>query len=340
MALMLSGIRGNDYDLGISMLFAGTLAAYTVRDIQSRTQMFKSIFYIFIGLIIPITAIGLERSSDFSSVMNKILLSLLNAGFAPLITFGLLFILERFSNITTDLKLQEYDNINHPLLVKLSEAAPGTYQHTLALAVLCEKCAAAINANSRLAKVGALFHDIGKIYKPEYFSENQIDIDNKHDLISPFKSAEAIRNHVFEGERLAQEYKLPQRVIDFIPMHHGTSIIKHFYAKALEETGDIVIDTEDYRYHGQKPNSKETAIVMICDSCEALSKVPFKDNDELEKAIEKNIQDKFTDGQLEDSNLTFHDLKIIKDICLKYILAITHQRVEYKEIPEEKSEID
>ncbi|MFA6570632.1 MAG: HDIG domain-containing metalloprotein, partial [Bacteroidota bacterium] len=262
----------------------------------------------------------------------------LNAGFSPLITFGMLFLLERFSNVTTDLRLQEFEDINHPLLAKLNEVAPGTYQHTLSVAMLAEKCALAIKANSLLAKVGAYFHDIGKIIKPEYFTENQINMDNKHDSLSPKKSADAIRQHVHDGIRLAKEYKLPQRIVDFIPMHHGNSVIKHFYAKALEEAHGNPVDIEEYRYHSIKPNSKETVIVMICDSCEALSKVPFKTNEELEKAIEKNIHDKLIDGQFNESSITLRDLKIIQETCLKTIVATLHPRVEYKEIPETKSE--
>ncbi len=336
MALMIAGIRGNDYDLGISMLFAGTLAAYTVRDIQSRTQIFKSIFYIFIALAISVVFIGLEHSAEISVTLNKLMISLVNAVFSPLVTFGLLFILERVSNITTDLRLQEYDNLNHPILLKLSEVAPGTYQHTASLAQLAERCATVINANPLLTKVGAYFHDIGKISKPEYFSENQIDIDDKHKLLSPRKSAEAIIEHVLDGIKLAHEFKIPQRIIDFIPMHHGTSIVKHFYALAVEQAHGEHVDDIYFRYPGPKPNSKETGILMICDSCEALSRLPYKTQDELEKNIEKSVKDKILDGQLNESHLTLNEIETIKDTCIKTLHGISHPRPEYKEIPEEK----
>jgi len=340
MALMVSGIRGNDYDVGISMMFAGTLAAYTVRDIQSRTQMFLSIFYIFIGLSVSIVVIGLERSADIMTTLNKLLMALINSAFSPLITYGVLFFIERSTNLTTDLKLQEYVNLNHPILTKLSELAPGTYQHTLSMAQLAERCAIAIDANPLLTKVGAYYHDIGKISKPEYFSENQIDIDNKHDMLSPRKSADAIKNHVVDGMKLAHDYKVPQRIIDFIPMHHGTSIVKHFYAKALEMADGEHVDDAEFRYPGPKPNSKETAIVMICDSCEALSRVPFKEKEDLEKAVDRSVKDKLLDGQLDESNLTLTDISIIKETCIKFIQSISHPRVEYKEIPVEKPDND
>jgi putative nucleotidyltransferase with HDIG domain len=333
MAIMLAGIRGNDYDVGTAMLFSGTLAAFTVRDIQSRTQMFRSIFFIFIGFIVSIVSFGLERSLDTMQIIYKLSFSLVNAAISPLFTYALIFIIEKISNTTTDLKLSEFANLNHKILVKMSEFAPGTYQHTMQVAMLAEKCAVAIEANGLLAKVGAYYHDIGKIPKPEYFVENQLNMINKHDALTSKKSAEAIRNHVTEGIKLAKEYKLPQRIIDFIPMHHGTSLIKHFYAKALEEAKDQEINENDYRYTGPKPNSKETAILMICDQSEALSRLENKSSEELEIILSKNINEKLLDGQFEECNLTFKELQIIKDTCLKHLTGIGHKRIEYKELP-------
>ena len=337
MALMFAGIRGNDYDAGTAMLFAGTLAAYTVRDIQSRTQIFKSMFFVFIGFSIPIIFFGLERSAEIEQILFKLGAAFVNAAISPLITFGMLFLIERVSNITTDLRLQEYNNLNHPLLLKMNEYAPGTYQHTLSVAVLAEKCASAIGANQLLAKVGTYFHDIGKVAKPEYFVENQIDMDNKHDLLPAKKSASAIRNHVAEGIRLAKEYRLPQRIIDFIPMHHGTTLIKYFYAKALEEAEDkSTVVIEDFRYTGPKPRTKEAGILMICDSAEALSRLASSDKAKLEKALTDLIHDRILDGQFDECELNFKDLTVIKDTCLKNLSATTHSRVEYKQIPKEE----
>jgi hypothetical protein len=220
-------------------------------------------------------------------------------------------------------------------MVKLSEYAPGTYQHTMSVALLAEKCAIAIGANSLLTRVGSLYHDIGKVAKPEYFVENQLNMDNKHDLLSPKKSAEAIRNHVLEGMKLAKEYKIPKRVIDFIPMHHGTSLIKHFYAKALEENDRKSVNEDDFRYPGPKPNNKETAIVMICDPAEALSRLENKSEEDIETAISFMIQERIGDGQFDNCNLTMNDLKLIKDTILKNLHGISHKRVEYKKLPKD-----
>ena len=333
MALMFAGIRGNDYDAGTAMLFAGTLSAYTVRDIQSRTQIFKSMLFIFIGFLIPIVFFGMERSAEFSQILQKVLVVAINSAISPLITFGLLFLLERVSNITTDLRLQEYANLKHPLLVKLNEYAPGTYQHTISVAMLAEKCASAINAHELLVKVGAYYHDIGKIAKPEYFVENQLDMANKHDLLPAKKSASAIRNHVLEGVKIAKEYKLPQRIIDFIPMHHGTTLIKFFYGKALEEAEDkSTVNQDEFRYFGPKPNSKETAILMICDTAEALSRVAGNDKAKLEKMLGDLIHERILDGQFDNCDLNFKDLNVIKDVCIRNLTAAAHPRVEYKDI--------
>jgi putative nucleotidyltransferase with HDIG domain len=338
MALLLAGIRGNDYITGTIMIFTGGIAAYTVRDIQSRTQMYQSIFYIFLGFLITILIFGAETSLRSDEIIKNILTGFINSLMAPLLTFGVLFAIERFSNISTDLRIKEYDNLDHPLMRMLAEKAPGTYQHTLSVAMLAERCAREIGANPLLVKVGAYYHDLGKMSKSEYFTENQIGIDNKHDLIQSKRSAKIIIEHIAEGIRLAHEYKLPQRIIDFIPMHHGTTLVKHFYAKALEiaENKDDVKET-DFRYPGPKPKTKETAILMICDFAEAISRLEAKTTEEIEAIIEKNIHDRVTDGQFDECEITLYDLSRIKKIIAKNIIGMTHKRVSYKEIP--KSEL-
>jgi len=336
MALMISGIRGNDYSTGTAMLFAGILAAYTVRDIQSRTQIFRSIFYIFIGLGLVIIFLGFERSDELNNIFSKLLFAGINSVVAPILTFGGIYIVESLTDLVTDLKIKEFDDLNHPLLLKMNEVAPGTYQHTVGVAFFAERCAQAIGANQLLTKVGAYFHDIGKISKSEYFTENQIEIGNKLDMLPPKRSAIAIREHVSDGVELAKQYKIPSKIIDFIPMHHGTTIIKHFYAKALEEASEkgSEVNQDDFRYPGPKPNSRETAILMICDAAEAISRVKDYDKDDIMKKINQSIDEKILDGQFDNSNLTFEDVKIIKDTINKIIVAKSHQRVVYKEIPQ------
>lgn len=336
MSLMLAGIRGNDYIIGATMIFGGTLAAYTVRDVQSRTQMFQSMFFISIGLILPTAIFGAERSTGWDDLFQRMGFSVITAGASPLITFGLLFLLERLTNVSTDLRIKEYDNLNHPLLVKMNEVAPGTYQHTLGVALLAERAAVAIGANALLSKVAAYYHDIGKIPKAEYFTENQIGFENKHDKLTPKRSASIIRDHVTDGIEIAKQYKLPERLIDFIPMHHGTDLIKHFYAQALEEDTTNSVDERDYRYPGPKPRSKEAALLMICDSAEAISRVIGQDMNAIKDLIEKNIQERMLDGQFDESNITLKEIRIIKDTIMKNILGSAHKRVSYKAMPEKE----
>jgi putative nucleotidyltransferase with HDIG domain len=336
MSLFLAGIRGNDYATGTAAMLAGTLGAYTVRDIQSPMQIFRSIFFILLGYSIAILSFGLERAADTRTIVQQLLMASINSAIAPLFTFGLLMLLEKFTDLNTDMRLNEYDNLNHPLLLQLNEKAPGTYQHTMMIARLAESAARAIGARPLLAKVGSYFHDIGKLAKSEYFVENQINIDNKHDRLSPKKSTKIIRDHVQDGIELAEEYKLPKKIIEFIPMHHGTMLIKHFYAKALEDaiSKGLTINEDDYRYPGPKPATKEAAIVMLADSVEAISRtMNTDDKDELDKAISAIFRDRLMDGQLDNTDLTLKDLSQIREAFVKNLMGIHHQRIAYKQIP-------
>lgn len=336
-SLLLAVTRGSDLTTAISFIFVGVVAAFTVRDIQSRTQMYRSIFYIFIGLLFSVVVFDLQSSTSMSVTFQKILAAFINSNISPLLTFALVLLIENTTSIITDLRIKEYDNPNHPLLKKMSEVAPGTYQHTLNVAILAERCAIEIGANPLLTRVGTYYHDIGKIRKPEYFTENQSNIENKLELLSPKKAAEIIRQHVSDGIIMAREYKLPQKIIDFIPMHHGTSLIQHFYAKALEDAASKEdIDENDFRYPGPKPNSKETAILMICDSSEAISKIKNISNDEMKRIVHNSIQNKINDGQFNDTNLTFSEITKIEDTVVKTLMGVT-QRTKYKEIPNSKN---
>jgi len=334
MALLLAGIRGNDYVTAIEMLFAGMLAGYTVRDLQSRTALFQSVFFIFLGFLAPIIFFGLERATEIGTMIQKTAIAGANSLVSPLLAFGVLYVLERFTWLTTDLRLQEYNNLNHPLLTKLSEIAPGTYQHSMGVALLSERCANAIGANALYCKVASYYHDIGKMHRPEYFAENQIGISNKHDAISAKKSAEIIIEHVTEGVVLAKKYKLPQRIIDVILMHHGTSVVQHFYAKALEnaKVQQKEVNEDDFRYPGPSPASKEAAIIMICDSAEALSRLPDRTPEELEEMLTIFISERISEGQFDGCDLTLKEITVIKKIVLKNIVGLSHKRTEYKKI--------
>ncbi len=340
MGLLVAGIMGNNYDVAIAVITSGTFAAFTVRDMKSRTQIFKSIFSIFAALVVCILCIGIEHATHISELLQYLVYAVINAVSSPLLTLAALYTIERTFKQTTDLLLTEYDSLNHELLVQLSEKAPGTYQHTLMVARLAETACLAIGANSSLAKVGAYFHDIGKMVKPEYFIENQLDIGNKHERLSPYKSAKFIREHVEEGLRLAAEYKLPDRIVEFIPMHHGTMLIAYFYNKAVEDAKDKQdeVNEKEFRYDGPIPNSKETGVVMLADAVEAISHVVDTNNEELlEARIDAIFKDRIQDGQLDESGLTIGDLANIKETFMRNLKGTAHQRVEYKQPVQEES---
>ncbi|MDC1068720.1 HDIG domain-containing protein [Candidatus Kapabacteria bacterium] len=334
LALLAAGLRGNDYSTGVMMMFSGFMAIFSVRDIQSRGQLFKSILFVFIGFLLPIIFFGLESNIDYSELLTKLAFASINSALSPLLAFGMLFLIEQFTYINTNLGLQEYDNLNHPLLQQLNEKTPGTYQHSLGVSALAERCAGSIGANTLFCKVAPYYHDIGKMEQPEYFAENQINIENKHNMISPFQSAEIIKNHVIVGEKLAKKYKLPKNIIDVINTHHGTTLIKHFYAKAIELNPEKIIDKNDFTYSGPKPNSKETAIIMICDQAEAISRIENKTQEEFEKMINNIINSMIEQNQFDYCDLTTSELNTISEVLKKTLSGITHKRVDYKEIKE------
>jgi len=333
-SLSVAAARGNDHVIAVVLVVGGAMAAYSATNLQSRTQIFTSIISIIIGLAVVTLSVELERATPVITLLWKLGASGVNAVLSPLIAFAVILMMERTLNLATDLRLEEFDDINHPLLQQLNDRAPGTYQHTMAVVRLSETAAASIGANVLLARVGALYHDVGKLEKSEYFIENQIDIDNKHDRLTPKKSAAIIRQHVQDGIELAKEYKLPDRIWKFIPMHHGTILIRHFYAKAIDDANekDLLVDEQDFRYPGPRPDSKETAIVMLADAAEALSRLlDTSHRDEIERAVDRIILDRTSDGQLSDTPLTLSDLDMIKESFVKSLLGSSHKRIRYKD---------
>jgi putative nucleotidyltransferase with HDIG domain len=250
-------------------------------------------------------------------------------------------LIEYFFGVTTDVRLLELTGIQNPLLQRLEEQSPGSYQHSLNVAKLAEPAAMAIGANYLLVRAGAYYHDIGKIIKPTYFSENQTTVDDKrlHAKITPIMSARVIKNHVREGVALAKKHNLPQKVVDFIEQHQGTSLIRYFYQQALKlyeqsESPDMVRES-DFRYPGPKPQTIEVAIVMLADAVEAtatskISEARVKETD-LRLIIREAIRERFNDGQFDECNLTLKDLHIISESFLRTLKSRFHFRITYPE---------
>lgn len=344
-SLICGGLRGNDYTFAMMNIAAGAMAAYSVRDIKNRTQIFKSFLSILLGYTVTIIAFGLERYSSWDYILLEFAFAGTSALISPVLTYGLLVFFEKLFKLTTDLTLVEMMSFDRPLLRELSSTAPGTFNHSLNVSNLAEEAATAIGANALLTKVGAYYHDIGKTYTPEYFVENQRGDINYHDKIKPEDSVQLILNHVKKGLQMAEENGLPEEVIQFIPAHHGTGVLTFFYEKAKAVYGDDKVNINDYRYPGPKPATKETAIVMLADTCESAARsLANPDPESIEKMVEKLIRAKKEDGQLDESPLTFRDITKITEIFSKRIPSLYHRRVPYPEPPqiqpEEKDEED
>ncbi len=338
-AFVVGGIRGNDYSIALVSLVAGALSVYSVRDMKNRTQIFRSLGFIFLGYGLSIVALGLERFEAMPVIFEQLSFALVSAVVSPVLTYGLLIFLEKVFKVTTDLTLLELAHFNHPLLRMLAVQAPGTYHHSMSMASLAEAAASAVGANEVLARVGAYFHDIGKIEKPTYFVENQKGARSKHDKLAPRMSSLIIAAHVKDGMALAREYNLPEEVVDFIPMHHGTTRIDFFYQKALQlaqnaedETKIDEIKEQDYRYPGPKPQTKETGIMMLADAVEAAVRtIEDPTPQRLEAAIGELIKKRFEEGELDDCPLTLKDLTKIKAAFLSVLVGVYHSRVRYPE---------
>ncbi len=329
-ALAVAGIRGNDYILGVTNIVAGGLAAYTVRDIKNRNQIFQSFLFILLGYVLSILAFGFERFDSWNVMLVSSAYAASNALISPALTFGLIIFVEKIFGITTELTLFELTDFNSPLLKDLANKAPGTFAHSMTIGSMVENAAMNIGANPILARVGAYYHDIGKTIVPEGFIENQLDNINIHESMSPKISADLIREHVLGGIELGEKYDLPDEIIDFIPMHHGTMVVKYFYEKAKELYGEDNVNENDYRYEGPKPNTKETALLMLADAAEsAIRSMDEPTPEKMENYINNLITIRIEDGQLDEAPITFNDIRNIKKSFLSILISQHHKRIRY-----------
>ena len=339
LSILIGGQESFGYDVLFISLMGGISGGLSIRIIRRRRQLIESILYITGGYILATVSMDMIKLTPLRDTVQLCGWGGINAVLSTLVAWALLPVFEYVFNETTDITLMELSDFNHPLLKSLVIRAPGTWAHTLAVSSLAETAAEAIEANSLLARVGCYYHDVGKIRKPEYFIENQSPGNNPHDSCSPNMSAMIIENHVKEGIELAREAKLPQRIIDFIPEHHGTTKISFFYEKAKEENDGASISVHDYSYQGPKPRSKETAICMIADSVESMSRTLNDPSPSRIRGMVKGaIKSKIEADQLEMCDLTFKDIHLIEEGFVKVLLARFHSRIEYlKEVKEKKT---
>ena len=330
LSLIVGALRGNDYTFMAMNFIAGGLSVYTVRDIKNRSQIFRSFIFILIGYTASILAFGLERFAPAESMLIELAFAATNALISPVLTYGLLIFFERLFNITTDLTLLELSNFDRPLLRELARKAPGTFNHSMTMGTIAEAAAEKIGANALLARVGAYYHDIGKINDPQGFVENQMNSQNRHENLPPEESVHLILKHVNDGIELARHHKLPQELIDFIPMHHGTTVSKFFYEKAKTLYGEDKINIDDFKYPGPKPNTKETAIVMLADGCEsAVRSIADPDTTKVENMINNIFNSRLKEAQLDESPITFSDLSKMKEAFISILISQHHRRIKY-----------
>jgi putative nucleotidyltransferase with HDIG domain len=332
--LLITILIGNNVEFMVTAMFNSSVGIYAVRQLRRRSQLFTAIFALLSSSAIVIIGQGLFKGHAWILMGNDMMNLSIVAILSPIVTYGLIGLLEVSFGITTNLTLIELLDFQHPLLKRLQNEANGTFNHSIVVGNLAEACSDAIGANSLLCRVGAYYHDLGKMARPEYYIENQYAGENLHDNLTSVMSAKIIKNHVTDGLVLAKEYGLPTIVSDFIPMHHGTTRVEYFYRKALEE--DKNVEEVQFQYPGPKPNTKETGILMICEAVEAaVRSIKEPDIMKIEAMIDKIINMRVTAGQLSECPLTMDELTRIKGKVdgssglLPVLRGIYHIRIEY-----------
>lgn len=332
-SLLVASLWRYEFSVGLVSLFAGTTATFSVVRVRNRHDFYRPMLYIPITYIISITALNLLRFAPPIKILTDCGFGIANGILSPILTIGLLPIFETLFHMTTDITLLEVSDLNRPLLRKLSLEAPGSYNHSLLVGDLAEAASDAIGANSLLARAGAYYHDIGKLSKPKYFGENLEYRDrNPHDRLSPSMSSLILASHVKDGIDLAKKHKLPHIIQDFILQHHGTSLMVSFYQKVISQGGEVTPDESKFRYAGPKPQSREAGVLMLADSVHA-AVISLKEKDKTPGRIKGMVntifENKFSDGQLHESDLTLKDLAIIEKTFLLKMKGILHEREEY-----------
>ena len=329
--LLLGFIVPNSFEFNFLQIIAGIVTILTISELYKRSNLFISVLQITGVYFISYFAFSIIQEGNAQNLnWEKFLYFALN-GAATLFVMPLIYVFEKMFGLVSDESLKELSNTNSKLLRKLAEEAPGTFQHSLQVANLAEACANEIDANAMLVRTGALYHDIGKLNNPFYFTENQSTSVNPHDELTPKDSARIIINHILDGVELAKKNRLPDRIIDFIRTHHGTSLVYYFYKKEEAFSGDKV-KIKDFQYPGPIPFSKETAILMMCDAAEAASKsIKEPDAQKIDDMVERIVNKQMADGQFMNANITFKELKLIKKVLQRKLKNIYHLRIEYPE---------
>ncbi|GAA3520652.1 HDIG domain-containing protein [Aquimarina addita] len=328
--VLILGFISNSYEYTFLQIIAGIVTVLTISESYKRANLFISVGQITLVYILAYVALNIRHEETFDDIDWTTVGLFILSGFATLMVHPLIYAYEKMFGLISDVSLLELSDTNSTLLKELSEKAPGTFHHSLNVANIAEAAANEIGANAMLVRVGALYHDIGKMANPIYFSENQTASGNAHDILSPKESAKIITDHVINGIEMAKKNNLPDRVIDFIRTHHGTSTVYYFYSKAKEINEHV--DIKDFQYPGPKPFSKETAILMMSDSVEAASKSLKNPTSSLiDSFVEKIVNKQMEEGQFLNADITFKEIQQIKKVFKRKLTNIYHLRIEYPE---------
>ena len=328
--LLLGFIVPNSFEYLFLQIIAGVVTILTVSELYKRANLFISVGQITLIYIIGYFAFFIIQEGNIELMEIKSFGYFLLCGLVTLAAFPLVYIYEKVFGLVSEVSLLELTDTNSKLLKELSNKAPGTFHHSLNVANLAEAAANEIGANSMLVRVGALYHDIGKMIRPTHFTENQLNSINALDELAPRESAKIIIDHVIDGIEIAKKNKIPDRVIDFIRTHHGTSLVYYFFKKEQEKNGEA--REEDFRYPGPIPFSRETAILMMADSVEAASKsLKEPTATKIDNFVENIINKQMEQGQFLNADITFKEIQIIKKVLKKKLHNIYHLRVEYPE---------
>ncbi|SNX67875.1 hypothetical protein SAMN05877753_10279 [Bacillus oleivorans] len=322
-----------NFDIGVYILLSGIAGMLFLTGHNQRSRILRSGLLVSLLNMVVILSFYLIKNSPFPSLdfSYDALMGIASGVTASVFTIGLLPFFEAGFNILSGMKLIELSNPNHPLIKKILTEAPGTYHHSVMVANLAESACESIGANGLLARVACYYHDIGKTNRPKFFIENQMNIENPHNQISPIASKNIIISHVTDGVKMLKKAKLPKEIIDIAEQHHGTTLLKFFYHKAVESGADV--KEEEFRYPGPRPSSKEAAVINIADSVEAA--VRSKNNptpEEIKEIVNGIIRDRLQDGQLNDCNITLKELDTVAHALCETLNGIFHSRIEYPDM--------
>ena len=335
MVLIISLILTSSYEFLFLQTVAGLFAVQNLRELSQRSQIVRTAFFIFVIYVVLYTGYSLYHENALNADRWMYICFVVN-GILLLFTYPLLWLFERVFGFVSDVTLVELSNVHTPLLKRMTEVAPGTFQHSMQVANLSAEVAAKIGANAQLVRTGALYHDIGKMERPAFFTENQSG-HSPHKYLTPLKSAQVIIAHVTKGVELADKHNLPQAIRRFILTHHGHGKAKYFYVTYRNQHPDEPVDEAPFTYPGPNPSSKEEAILMMCDSTEAASRsLPEYTEESITQLVDRIIDGQVAEGYFSESDITFRDIAMAKAVLKEKLKTIYHTRITYPELEENK----